>query len=55
MPRAHGTPEMPIWGAWFAEQMTSGGLEKKDETELQKLIKQRIDRIASYLETIQDP
>ncbi|CAN0497907.1 unnamed protein product, partial [Discosporangium mesarthrocarpum] len=21
MPRAHGTPEMPVWGDWFTTQM----------------------------------
>ncbi len=55
MPRAHGTPEMPIWGVWFAQQMSSGGLEKKGEPEVQSLVKLRIDRIVSYLQAIQDP
>ncbi len=55
MPRAHGAPEMPVWGVWFSDQMTSGGVQTQEESELQKLIKQRIDRIVSYLEAIQDP
>ena len=55
MPRAHGTPEMPVWGVWFAEQMTSGDLQKKNDPEMQVRVKERIDRIVSYLQAIQHP
>ena len=55
MPRAHGTPEMPVWGMWFTQQITSSGVEKKDELEPERLVKQRIDRIVLYLQAIQAP
>ncbi len=55
MTRAHGTPEMPVWGVWFADQITADGKGKADQAEVQKHVKERIERIVTYLQTIQEP
>ncbi len=55
MPRAHGTPEMPIWGAWFTSQLTSSNQSKASDPEIHKAVNERIDRIVAYLRALQDP
>ena len=55
MPRAHGTPEMPVWGNWFAFNLTAGGLLKKDKAETEKLIQQKVGRLVDYLKSLQQP
>lgn len=55
MPRAHGTPEMPVWGDWFASQIASGGAAKTDDSEVQRQVNDRIDRIVAYLRALQRP
>ena len=55
MPRAHGTPEMPVWGAWFTAQMSSADQDKANDPDIQKRVDARIDRIVAYLRALQDP
>ena len=49
----HGTRQMPVWGNWFAFDVTAGGLLKADETKTQGEIQDRIGRITMYLKTLQ--
>lgn len=55
MTRAHGTPEMPVWGIWFASQMEVDDKNTSDAANVQKRVRQRIKRIVAYLQTIQEP
>lgn len=49
----HGTRQMPVWGNWFAFEVTSGGLLKTDQAKSEAEINERIDRITVYVETLQ--
>lgn len=53
MPRAHGTPEMPIWGQWFSYQATAGGLLQEDRKSIQKEVDERLDNLLLYIKSIQ--
>lgn len=53
MPRAHGTPEMPIWGMWFSFQATAGGLLQEDRQGIIKEVNDRLDSLVIYLKSIQ--
>lgn len=55
MPRAHGTPEMPVWGNWFTSQMTASGASKSSDPDVQRRVNDRIDRIVAYLQALQRP
>jgi mono/diheme cytochrome c family protein len=54
MPRAHGTPEMPVWGILFNFQAQAGGILQNEPVESEKVARIRIERLAKYLETIQE-
>ncbi len=53
MPRAHGTPEMPVWGRWFSFQATAGGLLQEDRKTIEKQVNERLNNLIAYLKTIQ--
>lgn len=53
MPRAHGTPQMPVWGQWFGFQATAGGLLQEDRKTIEKQVSQRLDNLVAYIRTIQ--
>lgn len=53
MPRAHGTPEMPVWGRWFSFQATAGGLLQEDRKTIEKQVDERLNNLIAYLKTIQ--
>jgi mono/diheme cytochrome c family protein len=55
MPRAHGTPEMPVWGTLFAFQAEASGVLQNEEVESEKMARLRIERLVKYLGTIQEP
>ncbi len=54
MPRAHGTPEMPVWGVLFAFQAQAEGILQDEVVESEKAARSRIERLVRYLETIQE-
>ena len=54
MPRAHGTPEMPVWGAWFSIQAAAEGILQDDRTAIEASVRARIDRMVEYLSGIQE-
>ncbi len=53
MPRAHGTPQMPVWGQWFSYQATAGGLLQEDRQAIIKEVNDRLDSLIIYIESIQ--
>lgn len=53
MDAGHGTRQMPVWGNWFAFDVTAGGLLKTDRAKTQEEIQARVGRIAAYLKSIQ--
>ena len=46
LPLAHGTQDMPIWGDRYKEPLPATG---------EKRVRQRIDELVRYLESIQQP
>ncbi len=50
---AHGTRQMPVWGNWFAFEVTSGGLLKTDQAKSEAEINERIERITAYVKSLQ--
>jgi mono/diheme cytochrome c family protein len=54
MPRAHGTPEMPVWGILFAFQAHAGGILQDEPVEAEKVAKARLERLVEYLAAIQE-
>jgi mono/diheme cytochrome c family protein len=53
MPRSHGTPQMPVWGRWFAFQATAGGLLQEDRKAIEKQVNKRLENLVGYLRSIQ--
>ena len=53
MPRAHGTPQMPVWGQWFSYQATAGGLLQEDRKAINAEVKDRLDSLMIYIKSIQ--
>ncbi|MEO1159907.1 MAG: hypothetical protein AAFW74_05520 [Pseudomonadota bacterium] len=53
MPLAHGTSEMPIWGALFVRQAVGEGVLIEDAETAARVATDRIKRLVRYLETIQ--
>lgn len=49
----HGTRLMPVWGNWFAFEVTSGGLLKSDQAKTQAEIDERISRITDHVKRLQ--
>jgi mono/diheme cytochrome c family protein len=45
----HGERDMPVWGDWFKFEADSGGAGAKTE----KVVRERIEALVSYLETLQ--
>jgi mono/diheme cytochrome c family protein len=54
MPRAHGTPEMPIWGNLFRFVAEASGILASNLEDTEKDAQKHIFAIAKYLETIQE-
>jgi mono/diheme cytochrome c family protein len=54
MPRAHGTPEMPIWGSLFRYVAEASGILSSDIEDTEKDARRHILAVAKYLETIQE-
>jgi mono/diheme cytochrome c family protein len=54
MPLAHGTSEMPIWGALFVRQAVGEGVLIDDAKTAARVATDRIKRLVRYLETIQE-
>jgi mono/diheme cytochrome c family protein len=54
MPRAHGTPEMPIWGSLFRFVAEASGILSSDIEDTEKDAQKHILAVAKYLETIQE-
>ena len=54
MPRAHGTPEMPIWGRLFGYAAQAEGALSSEQIALEKETKARIARLVDYLRMIQE-
>jgi hypothetical protein len=54
MPRAHGTPEMPVWGSLFRLIAEVSGTLASDEEGIEKKAQERITLLVKYLQTIQD-
>ncbi len=55
MPLAHGTSEMPIWGALFVRQAVGEGVLIEDAKTGARVAMDRIRRLVKYLKTIQQP
>lgn len=53
MPAAHGTSEMPIWGALFVRQAVGEGVLIEDAKTAARVATDRIKRLVRYLESIQ--
>lgn len=53
MPRAHGTPEMPIWGQWFSYQATAGGLLQEERQAIERRVNDRLNSLLLYIKSIQ--
>lgn len=53
MPRAHGSPEMPIWGEWFSIESMSKGRLQEDQEGIQKDVHKNLDALADYIISIQ--
>jgi len=54
MPLAHGTSDMPIWGALFVRQAIGEGVLIEDAKTAARVATDRIRRLVNYLETIQE-
>jgi mono/diheme cytochrome c family protein len=54
MPRAHGTPEMPVWGRLFGYAAQAEGTLSSDQIALEKETQARIALLVNYLANIQD-
>jgi mono/diheme cytochrome c family protein len=54
MPRAHGTPEMPIWGSLFRFVAEASGILSSNIEDTEKDAQKHILAVAKYLETIQE-
>ena len=54
MPRAHGTPEMPVWGRLFGYVAQAEGTLSSDQIALEKETQARIALLVSYLANIQE-
>jgi mono/diheme cytochrome c family protein len=54
MPRAHGTPEMPIWGSLFRYVAEASGILSSNMEDSEKDAQKHILGVAKYLETIQE-
>jgi len=54
MPRAHGTPEMPIWGSLFRFVAEASGTLTFDTEDSEKDAQKHIVAVANYLKSIQE-
>jgi mono/diheme cytochrome c family protein len=45
----HGERDMPVWGDWFKFEADADGADAKAE----KIVRERIDELVTYLESIQ--
>ena len=49
--KVHGPRDMPVWGDWFKFEATSSSAGKGAE---EKIVKERINALVNYIETIQE-
>jgi len=54
MPRAHGSSEMPVWGALFGHVAEAGKLLDLNQQPVDQKVQQNIAAIVKYLGSIQD-
>jgi len=54
MPDAHGTREMPIWGAVFLFEELGGSVLTKDAKPATEQTRRRLQHLVDYLRSIQD-
>ncbi len=54
MPAAHGTSDMPVWGAQFVREELGDGVYLEDARRAASATIRRISRLVKYLEVIQD-
>jgi mono/diheme cytochrome c family protein len=54
MPRAHGTPEMPVWGSLFRYIAEVSDTLASDEAGIENKAQERITLLVKYLHTIQE-
>ncbi len=53
MPRAHGIPEMPVWGEWFSIESISKGRLQEDREGIRKDVEKNLDLLVEYILTLQ--
>jgi mono/diheme cytochrome c family protein len=53
MPTSHGSRDMPIWGDVFVDEAVGAGLSVEDAKRASEQVQKRIERLVTYLETIQ--
>jgi mono/diheme cytochrome c family protein len=54
MPRAHGTPEMPVWGSLFRYVAEVSDTLASDEQAIEHKAQERIAMLVKYLATLQE-
>jgi len=53
MPDAHGSREMPVWGAVFLFEELGGSVSLKDTRKATEATRRRMERLVEYLRAIQ--
>ena len=54
MPMAHGTREMPIWGAVLLFEELGTSVAKEDAAKATRSTRKRLEKLVDYLESIQE-
>ena len=54
MPTAHGTREMPVWGAVVLFEELGTSVRKEDASKAARATRQRLEELVGYLESIQE-
>ena len=53
MPISHGTRDMPLWADFFVRETLKEGTSAEDAERVSGAVKERIDRLVKYLESMQ--
>ena len=53
-PVDHGTGAMPVWGRVFVDEAVGGGVTIGDAVSAEAEVRQRIDALVAYIQTIQE-
>jgi mono/diheme cytochrome c family protein len=53
MPISHGTRDMPLWADFFIRETLKEGASAEDAERLSGAVKERIDRLVKYVQTLQ--